>query len=244
MAQEYPSEFVERVNAIKGKRPRTVVQHILEHGHITTDDLTTLYGYMHPPRAARDVREEGIPLETFKMNVKGRRIGAYRFGDPADVVVGRQGGRKAWPQKFRNEMTQRYGSRCGVCNATYADSHLQIDHRVPYQVGGDPSDLNPSDFMLVCGSCNRAKSWSCEHCHNWSHDRDIGLCRTCYWGSPTQYAHIALQPERRLDIVWTGKPETDLHDRLERLSRHAQQRLPEFVKAVLRKHVEDDTASI
>ena len=24
-----------------------------------------------------------------------------------------------------------------------------------------------SEYMLLCGSCNRAKSWSCEHCANW-----------------------------------------------------------------------------
>ena len=42
---------------------------------------------------------------------------------------------------------------------------LQIDHRVPYEVGGDDKSetLNPDDFMLLSGSANRAKSWSCEH---------------------------------------------------------------------------------
>ena len=39
--------------------------YILKHGHITTEELEETYGYDHPPRAARDVREQGIPLETF-----------------------------------------------------------------------------------------------------------------------------------------------------------------------------------
>ena len=48
------------------KRPRTVIGHILQHGFITSEELHSIYGYDHPPRAARDVREYGIPLETFE----------------------------------------------------------------------------------------------------------------------------------------------------------------------------------
>lgn len=34
--QEWPSYFLERLEAVKGKRDRTVIKHILEHGSITT----------------------------------------------------------------------------------------------------------------------------------------------------------------------------------------------------------------
>ena len=51
---------------IRNKRARIVIEHILAHGHITTEDLEH-YGYKHPPRAARDVREAGIPLVTFRV---------------------------------------------------------------------------------------------------------------------------------------------------------------------------------
>jgi len=61
-----PDELIERLKAVKGKRARIVVEHILKHGYITTEDLEKKYGYSHPPRAARDVREQGIPLETFR----------------------------------------------------------------------------------------------------------------------------------------------------------------------------------
>jgi hypothetical protein len=54
---------------------------------------------------------------------------------------------------------------------------LQIDHRIPYEVGGDgdESELNPEEFMLLSGSANRAKSWSCEHCENWNTLKDKNL---------------------------------------------------------------------
>jgi transcription initiation factor IIE alpha subunit len=35
------------------KRARRIVEHILKHGQVTTDELRELYGYQHPPRAAR-----------------------------------------------------------------------------------------------------------------------------------------------------------------------------------------------
>ena len=63
----YPKEFLEYVQSITNKRAKIVIDHILAHGFITTEDLEKTYGYNHPPRAARDVREAGTPLETFKI---------------------------------------------------------------------------------------------------------------------------------------------------------------------------------
>lgn len=61
------AKFRAQLEAVTAKRARIVIDHILEHGYITTEELKNKYGYNHPPRAARDVREEGIPLETFKV---------------------------------------------------------------------------------------------------------------------------------------------------------------------------------
>lgn len=58
-ALKLPQDFLDRIGRVTGKRSRVVVEHILEHGFITTDDLEQTYGYMHPPRAVRDVREQG-----------------------------------------------------------------------------------------------------------------------------------------------------------------------------------------
>lgn len=64
-----PKDFIELCHSITAKRPKTVIDHILEHGFITTEELKETYGYNHPPRAVRDVREHGIPLETFGLQV-------------------------------------------------------------------------------------------------------------------------------------------------------------------------------
>ena len=63
-----------------------------------TGILIKLYGYQHPPRAARDVRELGIPLVTFRIKSSdGRSIGAYKFGNvhTATDVVSKAHGRTA-----------------------------------------------------------------------------------------------------------------------------------------------------
>ena len=44
-----PPEFLDRLRAVTAKRPKTVIDHILEHGFITTEELSELYGYDHPP---------------------------------------------------------------------------------------------------------------------------------------------------------------------------------------------------
>ncbi len=233
---ELPKEFVNRLRAITAKRPKTVIDHILRYGYVTTEDLNHKYGYDHPPRAARDVREQGIPLETFYVRgAHGRKIGAYKFGDPSQAKGNRFRGRKTWPKMFKQLLVKRYGSFCGICLTKYESRYLQIDHRVPYEVAGDAqAELDPAEFMLVCGSCNRAKSWSCEHCQNCLVDHEVNVCESCYWATPGSYTHVALRFIRRLDIVWSEE-EVLKYDRLVEISNKNGQRLSDFVKDVLLK---------
>ena len=64
MNNKYPKEFLDLIRSVTSKRPKTVIDHILKNEFITTEELKNLYGYNHPPRAVRDVREHGIPIET------------------------------------------------------------------------------------------------------------------------------------------------------------------------------------
>jgi len=231
-----PEWFIKKAKTVTAKRAKTVIDHILKHGHITTEELKTLYGYDHPPRAARDVREQGIPLETFRMaGTQGKNIAGYRFADPSKIRSGALSGRKVFSKEFKELLIKRSGCKCDVCLTEYEARYLQVDHRVPYEVGGEGGRESASDeFQLICGSCNRAKSWSCEHCTNWTDDKQVKSCQTCYWVSPEAYKHVALRPIRRLDVTWTGD-ETREYDQLARQAKKVDQPLPEFVKAVLRK---------
>ena len=134
-----PQNIMRILRSVEAKRARTAIEHIIEHGLITTEELK-----------------------------------------------------------------EKYGERCHICSASFEERYLQIDHRVPYEVAGDDvlPNRNFDHYMLVCSSCNRAKSWSCEHCLNWAEKRDPDICQSCYWASPINYAHVAMRDIRRLAMVW------------------------------------------
>jgi hypothetical protein len=201
---DIPAALLKRIQEVQAKRPKTVLEHILAKGHITTEELKDQYGYNHPPRAARDVREHGILLETFRVTGgDGRKIAAYRLNLNGPAATGKTG-RQAFPKKLKIALLEKFGSVCAVCCGTFDPTFLQVDHRVPYEVGGDSGGENPEAYMLVCASCNRSKSWACEHCENWKTKEDAKVCKSCYWSSPTNYSHVALVNIRRADITWSG----------------------------------------
>ena len=232
---KYPKEFLELCASVTGKRPKTVIDHILKHGHITTEELKNKYGYDHPPRAARDVRELGIQLETFRVAAaNGRKIAAYRFADPTKKQFRRFSGRTGLSKKIKEQLIEEYGCQCFIYLEKMDEANLQIDHRVPYEVAGDSDELKIDDFMLLCGSANRAKSWSCEHCENWKNIKDKNICLSCYWAYPEKYNHVAMRQIRRIDLVWQGE-EVAQYDQLKADAAKSGLEIPQFVKDILAK---------
>ncbi len=113
--QQLPNDFVQLCQSVTAKRPKAVIDHILQYGFITTEDLKETYGYNHPPRAARDVRENGIPLETFRVTGSdGRKIAAYRFGDVSKARFSRFSGRTGLSKQIKDELIRQYGCKCFI----------------------------------------------------------------------------------------------------------------------------------
>jgi hypothetical protein len=230
-------EFLELCHSVTAKRPRTVIDHIIEYGFITTEELKGKYGYNHPPRAVRDVREHGIPIETFRVTGSdGRKIAAYRFGNVNAKRFRKLSGRTGLSRKIKDALIEKYGCKCFIYLEEVDEQSLQIDHRIPYEVGGDGENdkPDPEDFMLLSGSANRAKSWSCEHCENWNNTRDRMVCLTCYWAYPENYSHIAMRPIRRLDLIWQGE-EVETYEKLKTEAASVDKGIPLFVKEILEK---------
>lgn len=221
---------------VTAKRPRTVIDHIIEHGAVTTEELQALYGYDHPPRAVRDVREAGVPIQTFrvKSDKTGRMIAAYRFDSPDRIVRGRIGGRKAFSKRFKDALVERYGARDAITGERCAPRYLQIDHRVPYEVAGESAhdESDTAAYMLLDGSSQRAKSWSCEQCRNWQEGRDEAVCRSCFWASPESYMHIAGEHVRRVDIEWRGS-EVEAFERIRDRAEREDTTVAAFIKKLL-----------
>lgn len=222
----------ELIDGVKAKRPRTVLDHILKHGKITTFELKDLYGYSHPPRAARDVREQGIPLKTSsETGPDGRPMAVYSIDEVAALGGGKHG-RQAFPKTLKDALIQRDGEVCGLCGGRFPGRALQIDHKIPYEIGGDGEKLDPADFMLACGSCNRSKSWSCENCPNWI-TKVIATCSTCMWASPNSYAHVGTEPKRRLDLTWEGSEVQDF----DKLAQQARSEPDTDIRALVKRIV-------
>lgn len=235
--ETFPPKFLKLLKSIEAKRPKTVIDHILKYGQITTEELKNTYGYNHPPRAIRDVRERGIPIEMFRVTgTDGRKIAAYKFGDPSDVRSTQLSGRTAFSSKLKEALIEKHGSRCNIYLEPFPIRELQIDHRIPFEIAGDNGGLSEDidEYMLLCASANRSKSWSCENCLNWK-NKDILICKTCYWAYPESYKHIAMHDIRRLDLLWSGTEVKD-YEKLIKEATKIQEKVPEYVKKVLRNH--------
>lgn len=167
-------------------------------------------------------------------------MASYRFEDPSKIRNDRIDGRIAFPKNFKRELIEINGSKCGICCGDFEKRYLQIDHRIPYEVAGDPEgeERSPKDYMLLDGSCNRAKSWSCEHCRNWIEIKDPDICNTCYWAQPESYKHIAMRNIRRLDVTW-AEEEIDVYDELQKQAKSSGVPMPDYVKSALKNKLKD-----
>ena len=185
------------------------------------------------------MREQGIPLETFRVTGSdGRSIGAYRFDDPRKARFSRLHGRTVFAKKLKRQLIEKDGARCAIYLEEFDPRGLQIDHRVPFEVVGDAPEISddPETYMLLSGSANRAKSWSCEHCVNWLDLRKAEICQRCYWAFPESYDHIAMRQVRRVDISWSGE-EIGIYERLKERTLELQKGLPAYIKEIIEKHL-------
>lgn len=233
---DYPKEFLELLESVTAKRPRTVIQHILKHGFITSEELKDTYGYNHPPRAVRDVREYGIPLVTYRVTGSdGRSIAAYKFGDPADAKnnLSKSAGRTVLSKALKQALIEKYGSKCFVYLETMDESVLQVDHRIPYEIGGEHDEKDIDYYMLLSPSANRAKSWTCEHCENWER-KDSSFCLRCFWAHPEDYDHVAGKFEKIILLVFTGD---EIEDYYKLIELSGEEKAQEIIKQIIHEHL-------
>lgn len=215
--QHYPQEFLNLLYSVKAKRPKTVIEHILQYGYITSEELKDTYGYNHPPRAIRDVRELGIPVITYRIkDGDGKSIAAYKFGNPEDIKnnLAKTAGRTALSKALKHALVGKYGAKCFIYLEPMSEAELQVDHRIPYEIGGEHDESDIDYFMLLSPSANRAKSWTCENCQNWE-KKDKNFCLRCFWAYPEKYEHVAGKFEKHIAIKFTGDEVKDYYRLIE-----------------------------
>lgn len=234
----YPESFIEKLSSVKSKRPKTVIEHILKHGFITSQELKNLYGYNHPPRAIRDVREHGIPIITYTTTgTDGRKIAAYKFGDPKDTSsnISKNLGRTVLSKSIKSALIEKYGPKCFIYLENIDEKDLQIDHRIPYEISGEIDESNIDNFMLLSPSANRAKSWTCEHCSNWE-EKNIEFCIKCFWSHPENYEHIAGNSIRIINRYFSGN---EIEDYNKLISLAGADNAQNLIKRIIHKFLSD-----
>ena len=233
--KKLPKAFLAKLKAVTKKRPKTVIDHILKHGFVTTEELKQM-GYEHAPRAARDVRELGIPLETFRVkDSNGRSIAAYRFGDPSNTgdIISKTAGRTMLSKALKKALINKYGSVCFIYLQPMEERLLQVDHRIPYEIGGEQNEEEIDCFMLLSPSANRAKSWTCEHCPNWK-QKSPDYCIKCFWAHPEEYTHIAGKEQRQIILTFTGD---EIEDYLRLIELVGKDKAEETIKEMINKYI-------
>jgi len=222
--KQIPAKLVQRINTVKNKRARFVLDSIVKNGSVSTTQLKEA-GYDHPPRAARDAVELGFALARVKAKRDdGQAIAAYVFDERE--LDPKLTGRVVLAKKERDAIIERKGSKCNLCGAVH---NIQVDHRIPFQIAGESRRDEADPYQLLDGACNRKKSWSCEHCQNWLRLKSFDTCLSCYWANPDTYTHVAMQPERRVDIVWKDE-EVSAFERLKRTADRNKRSVADEIK--------------
>lgn len=168
----------------------------------------------------------------------GRTIAAYTFDVSSELATGKASGRAPFSKELKSALYAASDGKCVLCRGQFSTRELQIDHRVPYAIAGDaaPARQDDSGYMLVCGPCNRRKSWSCEHCPNWQ-AKVQDVCLTCYWAYPLDYQHVATKPVRRAELIWENEEVAD-YEAVQTLAESEGFALGQFIKSVLRRFVD------
>lgn len=179
------------------KRARAALEIMLERGAVTTKVLQEEYGLDHPPRAIRDLKDSGVLVGSRRVKESGKSISEYFLEDVSALGPG-GAPRNPIKKADKDRIVAEFGGRCAVCGTT--SNPLQLDHRVPFAIAGDPPEWTSATAMPLCPSDNRAKSWACEHCENWT-TRDPEVCLGCMWCHPENYEHISMNPDRRLVVT-------------------------------------------
>lgn len=180
------------------KRAREVARIMLDRGSCTTSDLEEL-GYKHAPRAVKDLKDAGVEILTTMESYTDPSTGQLKRRAKYTVVG--VDPTKESRRQFSKATTDAVKSS-GKCEVCGAPPPLQVDHRIPFDIGGETYPHVLDELMPLCPSCNRSKSWACEHCTNWT-VRDPEMCRSCMWASPQDYEHVAGRQQREIRITLT-----------------------------------------
>lgn len=152
------------------------------------------FGYKHSPRAVGDLRDSGVNVVKVMERYTDPDTGTDKRRARYSIAGVTAGKVSRHPFSKKTTDAVKASGHCEVCGAL---PPLQVDHRVPFEIAGETYPHVVAELMPLCPSCNRTKSWECEHCPNRS-VKNTSVCKSCMWASPERYQHVATRQVREI----------------------------------------------
>jgi len=209
---------------------------LIEKGEMTTKELEES-GYGHPPRVRMDLQDIGIEIGTHYRNPhpqSGNRMGTYYLMSPKPGEITKK--RSPPPKSFKKKLVKNHNHVCAITQYVFPENELQMDHRVPFLVGGDPDSYELDDWMPLSGSAQMLKKKACDDCEN-SSAKDVKICGTCYWAFPERYNHVATIPQSVATMVFRGDVEVELFQKISDIARKNELTVNEVIKSILNQWI-------
>jgi hypothetical protein len=215
------NKFGGRIKLLKNRRARVVTEFKVKNSSVNTDD----------------VQDTGLPIVTSETKDENNKdILSYKFAEEGKISFLREQDRKHFSKDFKDHLIEKHGSICCICLIKEESGHLQIGQRIPYGVLDEIQYKKEKEknYFLLCGSCNRSKSLSCDTCKNYKEIKDPNVCKSCYWASPEKYNHIAMKKEGRIELVFTEEL-METYNKIKSASETAKTNICKFVIELLKK---------
>ena len=205
---------------------------LIEKGEMTTKELEES-GYGHPPRVRMDLQDIGIEIGTHYDTPNpqsGNRMGTYYLISPTPGEITKK--RRPPPKSFKKKLVTKHKNLCAITQYVFPENELQMDHRIPFLVGGDPDSYKLDDWMPLSGSAQMLKKKACDDCEN-SSAKDVKICGTCYWAFPESYTHVATIPQIVATMVFRGDDEVKLFEKISDIAKNNNRSDNEIIKSIL-----------
>src|SRR5699024_710289 len=101
-------------------------------------------------------------------------------------------------RNLKEKIAEENGYCCEIDQTSFELRYLQIDHRMPYEVSGDPEELI---WKIICHFVLHTTElgYVVVNIPIIGSIKDPNICKTCYWASPSNYSHIAMEGVKRVE---------------------------------------------
>jgi 5-methylcytosine-specific restriction endonuclease McrA len=182
-------------------------------------------GYTDHQKMVQEMRSAGYATE------RKRERGRQRYRLTSDIPSSPARKSRLPTGQKRRTLFGRGDYACAFCREQYKDVFLAPDHKIPVSRGGT-IDLARTDWMdffqTTCVSCNHRKREACKQCPN----GDPGICRTCFWHDPNEFAHIAT---RGTTCDWVFWPNAALRKSALQKAKDAGLSIDQYIVQLVRK---------